>query len=46
MLMEKVRAAFSLLMVPFNPGMCRIPDCSAWSGFLVVDKSKILGFQA
>jgi hypothetical protein len=29
MLMEKVRAAFSLLMVPFNPGMCRIPDCSA-----------------
>jgi hypothetical protein len=26
MLMEKVRASFSLLMVPFNPGMCRIPD--------------------
>jgi hypothetical protein len=42
---ENLSAAFSVLMILLMCGMRRIHGWSAQSGFLVVDKWKVPGFQ-
>ncbi len=44
-MMEKVSVVFSILMIPFIPGMWRIHGWLAWFGFLVIDKWKLSKFQ-